>query len=184
MEALGFSTLSRRSILCASFNSFAAWRLAAQQSATFSAEVNVVNILGTVRDQNGQLIEDLSKDGFNVLEDGHPQVIRYFSSKTDVPLTIALLVDTSLSQQHLLEAEGHTVGQFLRHILRPEKDTSPIVRFDHDIRILQDFSSVPVDTDALFENLTNPNYRAAGTHLHGAVYSISRQKLSSKQAEK
>jgi VWFA-related protein len=155
------------------------------QTPTFSTEVDVVSILATVRGRDGRLIQDLTKYDFRVFEDGRPQTIRYFASKAETPLTVTLLVDTSNSQDRLLAAEGRTAAQFMKRILRPGNDSSLIARFDHDIRILQDLSAVPVDTDALLDNLTNPKFRAGGgTHLFGAVYSICNQKLSARQGRK
>src|SRR5271157_2820166 len=65
---------------------------------TFTTEVKVVNILATVRTKSGQLVNDLTKDDFSLLENKHPQEIRYFSRESDLPLTIGLMVDTSMSQ--------------------------------------------------------------------------------------
>jgi hypothetical protein len=80
--------------------------LAAQEEQpTFKAEVKVVNVLATVRDKRGAFIRDLGKDEFSVLENGRPQTIRYFSRETDLPLTLGLMIDTSLSQKRVMEAE-------------------------------------------------------------------------------
>src|SRR5215471_12141768 len=68
-----------------------------------SVEVEVVNIFFTVRDKNGGLVNNLDKSAFTVEEDGQPQTIKYFSRQSDLPLTIGLLVDTSVSQGNLIE---------------------------------------------------------------------------------
>jgi VWFA-related protein len=70
----------------------------AQQVPTFHAEVKVVNVLATVRDKKGNIVNTLGKDDFALEEDGKPQTIRYFTRDTDLPLTLGLLVDTSMSQ--------------------------------------------------------------------------------------
>src|SRR3984893_5285442 len=86
---------------------FLAQKLLAAQSdnATFSTEVKVVNVLATVRAKNGEFIRNLSKDDFSLSENGRPETIRYFSRQTDLALTIGLMVDTSLSQEKVLNAE-------------------------------------------------------------------------------
>ena len=60
-----------------------------------TVDVDVVNILASVRDKRGALVSTLGKDDFIVAEDGKPQEIRYFARETDLPLTIGLLVDVS-----------------------------------------------------------------------------------------
>src|ERR1700679_2461794 len=78
---------------------------AQQEDATFSSDVQVVNLLATVRNKNHEILRDLTKDDFQVLENGRPQTIRYFTRESDLPLTIGLMVDTSMSQLHVLDAE-------------------------------------------------------------------------------
>jgi len=69
-----------------------------QDAPTMSVDVKVVTLPVTVRDKHGQLVRNLTRDDFVLEEDGHPQTIRYFSQKANLPLTLGLLVDTSLSQ--------------------------------------------------------------------------------------
>ena len=76
-----------------------------EQESTLSIDVKVVNVLATVRNKQGEIIRDLTKDDFTLEEDGRPQTIRYFSRETDLSLTLGLLVDTSLSQRRLLGQE-------------------------------------------------------------------------------
>src|SRR6204780_5894474 len=83
--------------------------LPAQQSSdqapTIKVDVNLVNVLCTVRNKNNGLIGNLEKRDFTVFEDGKQQEIKNFSRETDVPITIALLVDVSESQERLIEVE-------------------------------------------------------------------------------
>jgi VWFA-related protein len=69
-----------------------------QQPPTMSVDVRVVNVFATVRDKHGEIVPSLTKDDFTLEEDGRPQTIRYFTRETDLPLTLGLLVDTSMSQ--------------------------------------------------------------------------------------
>src|ERR1700694_1927588 len=78
--------------------------LAGQSDATFSTEVKVVNVLATVRTKSGEFIRNLPKDEFSLSERGRPQTIRYFSQETGLPLTLGLMLDTSLSQRRVLDA--------------------------------------------------------------------------------
>jgi hypothetical protein len=76
-----------------------------QQAPTISAEVKVVNMLASVRDKHGKIVPKLTKDDFTLEEDGRPQTIRYFSEVTGLPLTLGLLVDTSISQRLVIDQE-------------------------------------------------------------------------------
>src|SRR6185437_6348196 len=96
--------------------------LRAQQDTTFSSDVNVVNIFAIVRDKQLKIVTTLAKDDFILNEDGRPQTIRYFSQESDLPLTLGLLIDTSLSQRNVLDREKDASYSFLDQILRPDKD--------------------------------------------------------------
>src|SRR5512135_1771885 len=86
---------------------------AQQDEATFTAGVKVVNVLATVRTKKNEIVRDLTKDDFTLTENGRPQTIRYFSKETDLPLTVGLMVDTSMSQQKVLESERTASFRFL-----------------------------------------------------------------------
>jgi len=75
--------------------------LAQDQMPTIKVDVDVVNILTSVRDKRGALIPSLQKEDFTILEEGKAQPIKYFTKETDLPLTIGLLVDVSGSQRNL-----------------------------------------------------------------------------------
>ena len=84
---------------------------------TISVDVRVVNVLATVRDKKGQLVSDLTRDDFIIEEDGKPQEIRYFARQADLPLTIGLLVDTSVSQERVLGPQKQASRSVLRRSL-------------------------------------------------------------------
>jgi VWFA-related protein len=110
-------------------------------ASTVSVRVNVVNVYTTVRDKKGNLISDLVKDDFTLTEDGHQQVIRYFARYTDQPLTLGLLVDTSLSQRRVLDAERTASRVFLEQMVRANTDKAFIIHFDREVELLQDLTS-------------------------------------------
>src|SRR6185437_15841937 len=97
-----FPLSRRRFIISASSLFVRALRAGAQEDPTFSSNVQVVNLLATVRNKSNEILRDLSKDDFQLLEDGRPQTIRYFTRESNLPLTIGLLVDTSMSQVRVL----------------------------------------------------------------------------------
>src|SRR5579864_5044125 len=113
----------------------------AQEDATFSTDVRVVNVLATVRDQQGHIIRDLAQTNFSVSENGRPQAIRYFSRESDLPLTLGLMVDTSMSQQRVMDAERGASLRFLDQVLREAKDHVFIMQFDMAVRVSQALTS-------------------------------------------
>jgi Mg-chelatase subunit ChlD len=117
--------------------------LAAEQEreATFSTDVKVISLIATVRDKQGRIVSTLNKEDFTLKEDGRNQVIRYFSRETDLPLTLGLMVDTSLSQRRVLNEERTASYRFLDKVLRPEKDRTFVMHFDREAELLQDLTS-------------------------------------------
>ncbi len=113
----------------------------AQQEPVFSTEVKVVNVLASVRTKKGEIIRDLSRDDFTLLEDGRPETIKYFARQSDLPLTIGLMVDTSISQRRVLDAERTASFRFLDQVLREAKDQVFIMQFDMAIILRQNLTS-------------------------------------------
>ena len=105
----------------------------------FRKNVTVVNVLFTVKDKHGALIPNLSKDHFDLLEEGKPQTIKYFSAENDLPLTMGLLIDSSLSMEHTLPVEKVVAGGFLQKVLT-NKDLAFVISFDISVDLLQDLT--------------------------------------------
>jgi VWFA-related protein len=148
LPAQANSELSRRrALLSAALTIWPALRTQRAQTQTaqgkpdFSTDVKVVNVLATVRDKDGRIVRDLTKADFNLLEDGRPQSIQYFSQQTDLPLTIGLLVDTSRSEQRMLGSEKEASRTFLEKVLREDRDHAFLIHFDREIELLQDLTS-------------------------------------------
>jgi len=110
------------------------------QTPTFSAGVKVVNLFANVRNTKGEIVKDLTKDDFLLDEDGRPQVIRYFSQESNLPLTVGLLVDTSGSTRRVLPDERMASYKFLQQVLR-DKDLAFLIHFDFDVELLQDLTA-------------------------------------------
>jgi VWFA-related protein len=107
---------------------------------TFRKNVTVVNVLMNVKDKHGTLVPGLSKDHFELLEDGKPQIIKYFSANSDQPLTVGLLIDSSYSMSRTLPEEKVVAGGFLQKVLTP-KDLAFVISFDVSVDLLQDLTS-------------------------------------------
>src|SRR5437764_3173988 len=109
---------------------------------SIKVDVDVVNVLCSVRNKAGGLVGNLSKDDFTLLEDGKPQTIKYFTRETDIPLTIGLLIDISGSQERLIEDERRAAYQFFSQVLR-KKDMAFLISFGPECELLQDFTNSP-----------------------------------------
>jgi VWFA-related protein len=137
---------------------------------TIQVEVDVVNILCSVRDKRGGLVGNLEKDDFTVTEDGQVQTIKYFARETDLPLTIGLLVDVSASQANLIEIEKRAAYQFFSRVLR-KKDEAFLMSFGEDAELLQDYTN---STRALQDGLERLRINSGVSGLHpGPVPTIS-----------
>ncbi|HEX6502811.1 MAG TPA: VWA domain-containing protein [Terriglobales bacterium] len=111
-----------------------------QSVSTLKVNVNVVQLFFNVKDKHGALIPALTKDDFQIAEDGKPQTIKYFTAESNLPLTLGILIDSSGSQQRVLDMEKEVGGQFLNEILRP-KDLAFVISFDVNVELLQDFTN-------------------------------------------
>ncbi|HUO24310.1 MAG TPA: VWA domain-containing protein [Candidatus Aquilonibacter sp.] len=153
---------------------------------TLKVNVNVVNVFFNVKDKHGALIPNLTKDEFTVAEDGKPQTVKYFSAETNLPLTLGILIDSSGSQQRVLDMEKEVGSAFLKQILT-SKDLAYVIDFNIDAELAQDLTS---DVHLLSAALNNvkinvgggtggipgigqgpvPVQNAPGTVLYDAVY--------------
>jgi len=111
-----------------------------QSAETLKVNVNVVQLFFNVKDKKGGLIPSLTKDDFEIYEDGKPQTIKYFAAESNLPLTLGILIDSSGSQGRVLDMEKQVGGDFLGQILR-DKDLAFVISFDTDVNLLQDFTN-------------------------------------------
>ncbi len=124
-------------------------------------DVNLVNIFFNVKDKHGALVPNLTKDDFQLFEDGKLQTTKFFSVEADQPLTLGIMIDTSPSQTNVLPIEKSVGVQFLKDVLRP-KDLAFLVSFDVDVSLLQDFTNRVSDIRKAMEK----------THINGGSISM------------
>jgi len=144
---------------------------------TILVDVDLVNIFFTVADNKGRFITNLKKEDFRVFEDDKTQIVTNFSSETDLPLTIALLVDTSGSIRDKLRFEQEAAIEFFYSTLRRTKDKALIISFDSGVDLLQDFTD---DPEVLSEAVRKIR-AGGGTSLYDAVYLAVTEKLAEQQ---
>jgi VWFA-related protein len=134
-----------------------------QQSAPITLDVNAVNLLATVRDKKGNIVRDLTKDDFALEQDGKPQTITYFAKESDLPLTLGLLVDTSMSQRRVLDQERAASRTFLDQVLRVDKDKAFVIQFDREVTLLQDLTSSRQKLQAAIDQIDTPQFSQGGS---------------------
>jgi VWFA-related protein len=154
---------------------------------TIPVDVKVVTLPVTVRDKKGKIVRDLTKDDFELQEDSKPQAIRYFSQETNLPLTVGLLVDTSLSERDNIERERSASRGFLDQMITRPVDRAFVIHFDREIELLQDLTSDHaklekavglIDTQQSVESIPTGDQgsgshrggRGAGTKLYDAIF--------------
>ncbi|HEY2380279.1 MAG TPA: VWA domain-containing protein [Terriglobia bacterium] len=145
-----------------------------EDDQTISVNVDLVNILFTVADRKGKFVTNLKKEDFKVFEDLKAQSITNFSSESELPLTIALLVDTSGSIRDKLKFEEDAAIEFFYSTLQRGKDKALLISFDSGVDLLQDFTDDP-------EKLANEIHKiraGGGTSLYDAVYLAVNKKLA------
>jgi VWFA-related protein len=150
--------VSRRALLlsvCALFEARA-------QDTTFSADVKVVNVFATVRNKQGQIIQNLNKEDFTLEEDARPQTVSYFSRESNLPLILGLLVDTSMSQRRVLGRERTASYRFLDQVLREDKDKAFVIHFDREVELLEDLTSSRKRLESALTALETPEPQQRG----------------------
>jgi len=111
-----------------------------EPTETLKVSVNVVQLFFNVKDKRGALIPNLTKNDFQILEDGKPQTIKYFTPESNLPLTLGILIDSSGSQINVLEMEKEVGGAFLSQIIT-DKDLAFVIDFNVNADLLQDFTN-------------------------------------------
>jgi len=135
--------------------------------------VYLVNVPLTVTDKKNRLVIMMTKDDFNLFEDGKPQTIQYFSREIDLALRIGLLIDTSNSIRDRLHFEQQAATDFLSDTIRRGKDKAFIVGFDVEPQMVQDYTDNVEQLAGAIHGL-----QAGGvTSLYDAIYISCKEKL-------
>jgi VWFA-related protein len=169
----------------------------AAQGPVIKSQVNLVNIFATVRDKNKRIVGDLRKEDFKITEDNQDQKIAFFSKEVTLPITLALLLDTSGSEQFMLGAIQEAGGSFLRRVLR-KGDEALVMSFDTDVDLLSDFTDDRAQLDRAVHrariNVSTrggminpgpvPTSNVTGTALYDAIYLACSEKLNTEAGRK
>lgn len=130
-------------------------------ATTLSVDARLVNLPVVVRDKKGALVRDLTRNDFDLQVDGHPQAIRYFDIDANLPLTLGLLVDTSMSQREVLDDERSASGVFLDQMLKSGADRAFVVQFAKQIELLADLTNSRPKLQAALKEVDTPSPQAS-----------------------
>jgi Ca-activated chloride channel homolog len=147
---------------------------------TYRVNVDLVNVLCSVFDKNtNSFVTALGRNDFSIYEDGAKQEIRNFSRETNLPLTLAMLIDTSDSTTPKLKFEQEAATSFFQNVLR-DQDRAMLVEFDSSVTLLQDFTS---DANKMARQIRK--LKASGnTALYDAIDMACDQKLIREKGRK
>jgi len=140
-------------------------------------DVTRVNMLFTVTDKHGRFVTDLTKDDFQVFENKKPQTIAGFTAETDLPLRLAILIDTSNSIRERFRFEQEAAISFLQSVIHEGHDKAMVVSFDTSAQLVCDLT----DNLEKLEDAVHGLRAGGGTAFYDAIYFACRDKLSRDQ---
>ncbi|HVV45007.1 MAG TPA: VWA domain-containing protein [Bryobacteraceae bacterium] len=139
----------------------------------FTTGITDVNVLFTVTDKKGRFVTDLTVNDFEVKESKKPQFIQQFTAESDLPLRLALLIDTSNSIRSEFRFEQQAAIRFMNDVMRPKQDRMMLLSFDSSPQLQSDLTS---DMTKL-EQGVNAMRPGGGTALYDGIYFAAKEKL-------
>jgi len=178
-------------VLLPALVSFLAVSATAQQP--IRVDVNLVSVSFAVRDPSGALVDNLTKDDFDLFEDAVPQKIAFFARSTDLPLTLGLIMDASGSQERFTKKHEKDLEVFLNEVLRP-KDRAFLLCFGNHLRLVSDYTQSGAQ---MFEHLKEydknsgrfpevgpKEHRDLGTAFYDSIYYSVTEKLANESGRR
>src|ERR1051325_3218347 len=145
---------------------------------------DLVNLFFSAVDQNNRVVSDLQQKDITVLEDGQPQQVFTFKREATLPINIAILMDLSGSQEYTFPKEKAAAGEFLRSVIRPNKDSAAILTFQDDVDLVQGLTSRLQTLQRAFDDIqyarrfSQATSRRQATALYDAIYITADEVLS------
>jgi Ca-activated chloride channel homolog len=148
----------------------------ADSDTQITLDVNRVNMLFTVSDKKGRFVTDLVKDDFEVTEEKRPQSIVEFAAESDLPLRLAVLIDSSNSIRDRFRFQQEAAVEFINSVMRPQ-DKAAVISFDTGPELVADLTS---DTGVLAKAVRDLR-PGGGTSLYDAIFFACKEKLQQDQ---
>ncbi len=171
------------------------------EMGTIRVGTQLVNVLFAAQDKQNRYINDISQEEVTVLEDGKPQQIFTFKRELDLPLTMALLIDVSGSERYTLPLLKDAGGRFIESVIRQNKDTAAIIKFEGEPTLMQGLTSnttrlrkgleeiafIAGPPPSVYGGATPPingGSRQGGTSMHDAIIATSADLLAKEPGRK
>jgi VWFA-related protein len=145
--------------------------------ARIVVDVTRVNLLFTVSDKKGRFVNDLKKDDFEIVESKKPQSIIEFTAESNLPLRLAILIDTSNSIRDRFKFQQEAATDFVNTVIRPRQDKAIVVSFDMSAELVADLTDDPERLAKAIRGLRP----GGGTALYDAIFFACRDKLMQDQ---
>ena len=170
----------------------------AGQAPVIKSQVSLVNLFATVRDKNKKIMANLKQEDFRISEDNQDQKIAFFSKEVALPITLAMLLDTSGSEQDMLSAIQEAGSGFIGRVIR-KGDEALIMSFDSNVDLMSDWTDersqlerairkTRINVPDQGSRVGNPgpigSRQITGTALYDAIYLACSEKLSSEAGRK
>ena len=173
-----------------------------QEAPVIKTRVNLVGVSFTARDGRGTLVENLTKDDVEVLEDGKLQKIAHFAKSVDEPLTLGLIIDASSSQSKFYKEHEKDLEIFLKSVLGP-KDRVFLLCFGNHLRLVDDLASDGGGLEAQpaaermlanlkiyekrpehFPEIGDIEYRESGTAFYDSIYFSVQERMANENGRR
>src|SRR5579884_1942339 len=139
--------------------------------------VNRVDVLFTVSDKKGRFVTDLGRDDFDIFENKKPQKVLEFAAESDLPLRLAILIDTSNSIRDRFRFQQEAATRFIDGVIRPHADKAAVISFDMSAELVSDLT----DDTAKLDDAVQQLHPGGGTALYDAIFFACRDKLAQEQ---
>ncbi len=151
---------------------------------TLKVSARMVAISAVVKSKDGEIMPGLSKEDFVLKQDGKEEPIRYFAQGSELPLSIALMVDTSPSQKTFLGDEALASDVFLETMLGRPQDRAALVEFDYQVLTLKPLTGSANELHLALSALRPEAASFGGTLLYDAIYEVASKMLAREQGRK
>jgi Ca-activated chloride channel family protein len=155
-----------------------------QPVTTLKVVTGVVAISAVVKSKDGEAKAGLTKDDFVLKQDGKEEPIRYFSRGSDLPLSLALMVDTSGSQQTFIGDEALASDVFFETMLGRKEDRAMLVQFDSSVLQLKSMTNSANVLHFALSHVSQRGSGTGGTLLYDAIYVIAKNVLANETGRK
>jgi Ca-activated chloride channel homolog len=171
------------------------------EEQTIKLDTQLVNVLFSIQDKQNRYITDIKQEEVEVLENGQVQQIFTFKHEFDLPLTLALLIDVSGSEQYTLPLLKDAGGRFIDSVIRASKDTAGVIKFEGEATVMVGLTSNPARVRKALEDIAfiaappqsvyggttppiNSTSRQGGTSLYDSIIATSADMLSREPGRK